>query len=57
MQCRFVLGHDLVASVVIGAMTEAQLRELHAAAEEGPLAAHVLVQIDDIHQQYPNPCP
>ena len=57
MQCRFVLGHDLVASAVIGAMTEAQLRELQQAAEDGPLEAHVLDQIDVVHQQYPNPCP
>ena len=57
MQCRFVLGHDLVASAVIGAMTEPQLRELQQPPEDVPLADHVLHQIDVVHQQYPNPCP
>lgn len=56
--CRFVLGHPLVASAVVGASTLQQLQELLEAATQGPLQdEQLLAEIDQIHQQYPNPTP
>lgn len=54
---RFVLGRPLVASAVIGATSEAQLAELLAAAQAGPLDAELLEAVDAIHARYPNPTP
>jgi N-acetyltransferase 10 len=56
--CRFVLGHPLVASAVVGASTLQQLQELLQAAAQGPLQDdQLLAAIDSIHQRYPNPTP
>lgn len=56
--CRFVLGHPLVASAVVGASTLQQLQELLEAAGQGPLQDEQLLEgINVIHQQYPNPTP
>ena len=54
---RFVLSRPLVGSAVVGATSEAQLRELAAAAAAGPLPAELLGEIDNIHARYPNPAP
>ncbi len=54
---RFVLGHPLVASAVVGATSSEQLEELIAAARAPPLEAQLLEAIDAIHQRYPNPAP
>lgn len=56
--CRFVLGHPLVASAVVGASTLQQLQELLKAAQQGPLQdEQLLTAIDKLHDQYPNPTP
>ena len=55
--CRFVLSHPLVASAVVGAMNADQLTELLDIAEQPRLPEHVMTAIDEIHKQYPNPCP
>lgn len=56
--CRFVLGHQLVASAVVGASTLQQLQELLQAAAQGPLQdEQLLAAIDSIHQRYPSPTP
>ena len=57
MECRFVLGHDLVASAVTGAMNKQQLAELLQIAEQPALDQSIIDEIDAIHQLYPNPCP
>lgn len=57
MALRFVLGHQLVASAVIGVTTEPQLAELITAALHPPLPPDLLAQIDAIHARYPNPTP
>lgn len=54
---RFVLGHPLVASAVVGATSGEQLGELLAAAAAPPLAPELRVAVDAIHQRYPNPAP
>lgn len=54
---RFVLGHPLVASAVVGATSEGQLAELVAAAEAPPLQDELVEAIDGIHQRLPNPTP
>lgn len=54
---RFVLGHPLVASAVVGATGEVQLAELVAAAEAPPLEDGLVEAIDTIHRRYPNPTP
>eukprot|EP00877_Chromochloris_zofingiensis_P013051 jgi/Chrzof1/79/Cz01g02240.t1 len=54
---RFVVGHPLIASAVIGATSTAQLMEIITAAQRGPLPAAVREAIDAIHQRYPNPTP
>lgn len=54
---RFVLGHPLVASAVVGATSSQQLDELIAAAQAPPLEPPLLEAIDAIHQRYPNPAP
>lgn len=54
---RFALGRPLVASVVAGATSEAQLQELLAAAAAGPLPPELLEAVDAIHARYPNPTP
>jgi aryl-alcohol dehydrogenase-like predicted oxidoreductase len=55
--CRFVLGHPLVASAVIGASCLPQLDELLAAARQPQLPAEILDRIDAIHLAYPSPTP
>lgn len=57
LPCRFVLSQELVASAVIGACSPAQLLEITAAAQRGPLESQTLEAIDDIHEIYPNPAP
>ena len=57
MCIRFVLGHDLVASAVTGAMNKQQLAELLDIAEKPALDQSILEEVDTIHQLYPNPCP
>lgn len=54
---RFVLGHPLVASAVVGASDEAQVAELLAAAEAPTLDDALVEAIDAIHRRYPNPTP
>lgn len=54
---RFVLGHPLVASAVVGATSSEQLAELIDAARAPPLEPQLLEAIDAIHQRYPNPAP
>ena len=55
--CRFVLSQELVASAVIGACSPAQLVEITASAQKGPLDLQTLEAIDDVHEMYPNPAP
>lgn len=56
--CRFVLGHPLVASAVVGASTLQQLQELLQAAAQGPMQdEQLLADTDSIHQRYPSPTP
>ena len=57
MRGRFVLSRPLVGGAVVGATSEAQLRELAAAAAAGPLPPGLLHEIDQIHACYPNPAP
>lgn len=57
MAIRFAVGHPLAAAVVTGATSEAQLGELVAAAEAGPLDEQLRAEIDAIHARYPNPTP
>ncbi|PRW60379.1 Aldo keto reductase [Chlorella sorokiniana] len=54
---RFVLGHPLVASAVIGATSSEQLAEQIEAARAPPLEPQLLEAIDAIHRRYPNPAP
>ena len=54
---RFVLSRPLVASAVTGVTGLGQLGELLDAAEEGPLPADVLAEIDRVHARWPNPTP
>ena len=53
----FVIGRPPVSSAVIGATSEAQLREQVSAAMKGPLEDSLLEAIDAIHARYPNPTP
>jgi aryl-alcohol dehydrogenase-like predicted oxidoreductase len=52
----FVLRHPLVASAVFGATKLWQLHEVLQAARI-QLAEEILVEINDVHARYPNPCP
>ena len=54
---RFVLGHPLVASAVVGATNGKQLGELLAAAAAPPLEEALVEAVDAIHRRYPNPTP
>lgn len=56
---RFVLGHPLVASAVVGASCVPQLEELIRAAQQQPcvLPDEVLSRIQAVHLQYPSPTP
>ncbi len=55
--CRFVACHPLVASVVVGATSIAQLDEILRAAEQPWLESELRAAVDSVHQRYPNPCP
>ena len=55
--CRFVLGHPLVASAVIGATCVPQLDELIDAATQPRLPDNVLQEIEAVHASYPSPTP
>ncbi len=57
MALRFVLGHELVASAVIGATSREQLVEQIRAAEQPPLDEGLRQAIDRVHECYPNPTP
>ncbi|XP_025815008.1 uncharacterized protein LOC112892051 isoform X2 [Panicum hallii] len=52
----FVLRHPLVASAVFGATKLWQLYEVLQAARIH-LPEEILVEINDVHARYPNPCP
>jgi len=52
----FVLRHPLVASAVFGATKSWQLCEVLQAARIH-LPEEILVEINDVHARYPNPCP
>lgn len=54
---RFVSGHPLVSSTIIGATNVRQLEEILNASVAGPLCEEILHAIDQIHCQYPNPAP
>ncbi len=54
---RFSLSHPAVASSITGATEPAQLMELLAAAQAGPLPAEVLADVDNVHERFPNPTP
>eukprot|EP00891_Asterochloris_glomerata_P007447 jgi/Astpho2/7447/fgenesh1_pm.00114_%23_28_t len=54
---RFVLGHPLITSAVIGASSLDQLQELLDASQKGPLSEQGLSDIDAVHQDWPSPCP
>ncbi len=41
----------------MGASCMDQLQELLAAAAKGPLSEDELMACDEVHNQYPNPCP
>ena len=52
----FVLSRRYVASLLIGATTEAQLRE-NLAAGEATIEKRTLKAIEKVHKSNPNPCP
>ncbi|WVZ77779.1 hypothetical protein U9M48_025603 [Paspalum notatum var. saurae] len=52
----FVLRHPLVASAVFGATKLWQLYEILQATRVR-LPKEILVEINDVHARYPNPCP
>jgi N-acetyltransferase 10 len=54
---RFALSQPQVCTLVVGASSTDQLRLLIDYAVKGSLDAHVLSEIDAIHQRYPNPTP
>eukprot|EP00890_Picochlorum_soloecismus_P005585 jgi/Picsp_1/6027/NSC_03381-R1_aldo keto reductase len=54
---RFALSQPQVCTLVVGASSTYQLRLLIDYAAKGSLDAHVLSEIDAIHQRYPNPAP
>lgn len=56
MAIRYALARPFVTSVIIGATTMAQLKTDIEAAD-GALDDAVLEDIDQIHLDYPNPCP
>ena len=56
MAIAFAVSRPFVTSTIIGATTMDQLKTDIAAAELS-LSADVLADIDQIHLDYPNPCP
>jgi N-acetyltransferase 10 len=54
---RFALSQPQVCTLVVGASSADQLRLSIDYAAKGSLDAHVLSEIDVIHQRYPNPTP
>ena len=56
MAIAFAVSRPFVASTIIGATTMDQLRTDIAAAEV-KLSDAVLADIEQVHLDYPNPCP
>ena len=56
MAIAFAVSRPFVTSTIIGATTMEQLKSDIAAAEL-TLADNVLEDIEQIHLDYPNPCP
>ena len=54
---RFVLRHPCVASVLTGATSVAQLRELLEAAVGPPLSEECAAEVEAVHARWPNPTP
>ena len=52
----FVLSHPLVASAVFGATQSWQLQEVLDACKV-ELTSEVLLEINKVHERFPNPCP
>lgn len=57
MAVRFVIGHPLIASTIVGATSTSQLQQLLGAADRGALSDNLLLEIDQIHHRFPNPTP
>jgi len=54
---RWVLTNPQVASAVVGASNERQLKELLRAGEAGALPPDVAKAVDAVHRRYPSPTP
>eukprot|EP00238_Polyblepharides_amylifera_P001683 CAMPEP_0196572480 /NCGR_PEP_ID=MMETSP1081-20130531/2533_1 /TAXON_ID=36882 /ORGANISM="Pyramimonas amylifera, Strain CCMP720" /LENGTH=361 /DNA_ID=CAMNT_0041889823 /DNA_START=130 /DNA_END=1215 /DNA_ORIENTATION=- len=54
---QFVLRNPLLGSAVIGATSLEQLEQILGAAASKPLDDAVVVDIDDVHEHFPNPTP
>ena len=54
---RFAMSHPSCACALTGATEPQQLTELLTAAQEGPLPAELLAEIDAVHELYPSPTP
>jgi aryl-alcohol dehydrogenase-like predicted oxidoreductase len=52
----FVLSHPIVASAVFGATKVWQLQEVIEATNTS-MTADIMLEINEIHARYPNPCP
>jgi aryl-alcohol dehydrogenase-like predicted oxidoreductase len=57
MALAYVNRRSFLTSNIIGAITMEQLKMMDIASIELELDDEVLQAIEDIHQQYPNPCP
>jgi aryl-alcohol dehydrogenase-like predicted oxidoreductase len=56
MAIAFAVSRPFVTSIIIGATTFAQLKT-DIAGLDLTLGNHVLAEIEQIHLDYPNPCP
>ena len=54
---RFALNHPLAGSAVIGASDLGQLRAILALPLEAPLSADVMARVEQVHREFPSPCP
>lgn len=52
----FVLNHPIVASVIFGATKLWQLQEVIEAINIH-LTTDIILEINEVHARYPNPCP